>query len=176
MGAMGAMGAAHDARAWRLRALAPSDDLAALTDLLHQSYAPLGARGLNYTAVDQTVEVTRQRVSAGLCIVAEAGCDLIGTATLSQPRAGSVPEYARMPCVNQVAVAPDWQGRGLGNALMQHVEQQALDEGWREVGVDTAEPATHLVHWYERRGYRVTNRTRWNGKHYDSLILVKALT
>ena len=34
------------------------DDAEALTDLLHRAYAELGAMGLNYTAVDQSVAET----------------------------------------------------------------------------------------------------------------------
>jgi len=46
-----------------IRLLAAGDSLALLTDLLHRAYAPLGARSLNYTAVDQTVETTAHRVT-----------------------------------------------------------------------------------------------------------------
>lgn len=45
----------------------PYDDADAeeLTGLLHRAYAELGAQGLNFTAVDQDVEVTRERAAGG---------------------------------------------------------------------------------------------------------------
>ena len=45
-----------------LRPLGPKDSLQALTSLLHAAYACLAARGLNFTAVDQSVETTRERL------------------------------------------------------------------------------------------------------------------
>lgn len=47
------------------------DDAAQLTELQHAAYAELGAMGLNYTAVDQDVETTRERARGGRCWVVE---------------------------------------------------------------------------------------------------------
>ena len=41
-----------------IRVFAADDLIEHLTELLHRAYAPLGARALNYTAVDQSVETT----------------------------------------------------------------------------------------------------------------------
>ena len=51
-----------------IRPIEPGDDVAALTDMLHRAYAVLGAMGLNYTAVDQTCEVTRERLAGGIAL------------------------------------------------------------------------------------------------------------
>jgi hypothetical protein len=40
-------------------------DAVQLTELLHAAYAELGAMGLNFTAVDQSVETTRYRARGG---------------------------------------------------------------------------------------------------------------
>jgi len=48
----------------RLRPLAPSDSIVELTLLLHRAYARLGAMGLNYTAVDQSPDVTARRLGS----------------------------------------------------------------------------------------------------------------
>jgi hypothetical protein len=66
-----------------VRRLATADSLEALTALLHRAYAPLGAMGLNYTAVDQTVEVTRKRCAAGTCFVAVDGERIVGTVAVA---------------------------------------------------------------------------------------------
>ena len=65
-----------------VRPFAASDSLDALTALLHRAYARLGAMGLNFTAVDQSVEMTRRRVESGQCFVAEANGALVGTVTV----------------------------------------------------------------------------------------------
>ena len=53
-----------------VRPIGPIDSLAAMTELLHSAYARLGAMGFNYTAADQTEEITRERVAGGTCLVA----------------------------------------------------------------------------------------------------------
>lgn len=61
-----------------IRAFLESDSISELTVLLHRAYARLGAMGLNYTAVDQTPEVTAQRIRGGNCFVAADGARLVG--------------------------------------------------------------------------------------------------
>jgi hypothetical protein len=68
-----------------IRPLDPHDSIEGLTALLHRAYAPLGAMGLNYTAVDQTPSDTRSRIGKGICFVAvDGGGRLVGT-VLFQP-------------------------------------------------------------------------------------------
>jgi hypothetical protein len=43
------------------------------------------------------------------------------------------------------------------------------------MAVDTAEPATHLVAWYARLGYRPVETVQWRGKKYRSVIMSKTL-
>lgn len=68
----------------RLRPLASTDSLDAVTATHHRAYARLGAMGLNCTAVDQNVEMTRRRVASGHCIVAEDGAGIVGTITVNE--------------------------------------------------------------------------------------------
>src|SRR5437868_1228691 len=62
-----------------IRPLAPNDCLTQLTALLHASYASLAAQGWNFTAVDQTVDVTRDRLAGAQGFVAELHGRLVGT-------------------------------------------------------------------------------------------------
>jgi hypothetical protein len=68
-----------------LRPLAASDSLEALTALLHRAYAPLGAMGLNYTAVDQSVETTARRFGGAHGLVAEQDGRVVGTVVVNGP-------------------------------------------------------------------------------------------
>ena len=58
---------------------------------------------------------------------------------------------------------------------MRWAEAWALEQRYRELAVDTAEPADHLVAFYSRRGYRFIEFAQWPGKHYRSVILSKSL-
>jgi GNAT superfamily N-acetyltransferase len=162
----------------RIRALRADDGMLALTAMLHRAYAPLLARGWNYTACDQSEEVTRERCAAGVTLLAECDGAVVGTIT----RTGSWPDSASawyrrtdVQSFHQFAVEPALQGRGIGRLLLNAVEDAARREGARELACDTAAPAVHLVEWYERLGWRTVERVRWAGKRYDSVILSKAL-
>ena len=67
-----------------LRPLAADDSIEALTALLHASYASLAAQGWNFTAVDQSVQTTRERVASGQAFVALSTTgELVGTVTVA---------------------------------------------------------------------------------------------
>jgi GNAT superfamily N-acetyltransferase len=162
-----------------IRALGPDDDLAALTDLLHRAYAVLGAKGWNYTAVDQTPEVTRKRITGGVCLVAvDAAGRMVGTALFKAPGGELGSPWLRRPevaHVGQFAVEPSLQQRGIGGRLMNAIEDMARAAGARELALDTAEPALHLIELYGRRGFRFIEYAQWRGKRYRSVIMSKTL-
>jgi len=167
-----------------LRPLAASDSLEALTALLHRAYAPLGAMGLNFTAVDQSVQTTRDRVEAGQCFVLDAAGELAGSVVVAgpfdeqkNPGVRASPWYLRRDVahLHQLAVDPARQGQGHGDRLIAAGEDWARERGYRGVALDTAAPAAHLRARYERLGYTTVDEVQWSGKRYRSVIMLKAL-
>lgn len=161
-----------------IRLLTPSDSIEDLTAMIHRAFARLGAMGLNYTAVDQPPEVTARRIARGEGYVAELDGKIVGTVILCPPKTGSSCEWYRRPDVaiaNQLAVEPAFQNRGIGSALMDHVEDTAAQRGFAHIAVDTAEPAEHLRRFYSRREYVQVQYSQWPGKVYRSVILSKCL-
>ena len=161
-----------------IRRLGPGDSLEELTALLHRAYGALGAMGFNYTAVDQPVERTRERTSDGECWVAVEEGRIVGTATLGLAEAmADPPEYARpgMACFQQFAIEPALQGKGLGSRLLEHAEERARELGAKEIALDTAEGAAHLIRYYEARGYALSGHVRFGRKTYRSVVLRKPL-
>jgi len=59
--------------------------------------------------------------------------------------------------------------------LIAFAEKQAIASGARELSLDTAEPATHLVDWYTRLGYRFIGHEQWSHTNYRSIMLSKTL-
>lgn len=162
----------------QIRPLQPTDSIAELTSLIHRAYARLGNMGLNYTAVDQTAEVTAERIRGGACFVVVDGTRVIGTITAQPTYAENECEYFTRPGVaaaHQFAVDPDRQGEGVGRMLLEQVEQWARVGGYQELALDTAEQATHLVDMYGRLGYRHVGHVQWTGKVYRSVVLSKRL-
>jgi len=167
-----------------IRALAARDSLEALTALLHLAYAPLAARGLNFTAATQSVETTRRHVAEGQCFVAERSGVVVGTVTVSgpydetnAPSPHEAPWYWERDTAHfhQFAVHPQHQGIGVGRRLVEECEAWARERGYRRMALDTAEPAHELRALYARLGYAEVGRVQWSGKHYLSVGMVKAL-
>jgi GNAT superfamily N-acetyltransferase len=168
-----------------LRPLSASDSLEALTALLHRAYARLAAVGLNFTAVDQSVETTRARFESGQGFVLDDSGALVGCVVVAGPfdpqRHPAVlrsPWYLRRDVahLHQLAIDPARQGQRLGDRLITACEGWAREQGYRAIALDTAEPAHHLRERYARLGYTEVDRVQWDGKRYASLILVKPFT
>jgi hypothetical protein len=54
-----------------VRRFSLTDDLHALTELIHAAYAPHASSGLRYWATHQSVRQHRKRISRGVCLVGE---------------------------------------------------------------------------------------------------------
>ena len=163
-----------------LRPLDVHDDLGNLTALIHRAYASLGALGLNFTAVDQSVKTTAERCAAGETWLAVDEEDtILGTVTMTFPDPyDSCPFYRDLSQVvlNQLAVEPGLQRCGIGRALVECVESRGAACGYRSVALDTAENAVDLVAWYRTMGYEIVGVIKWEDKTYRSVLMCKVLT
>jgi GNAT superfamily N-acetyltransferase len=159
-----------------VRALEGGDSLDELTALLHAAYAQLGQMGFNYTAVDQSAAVTRERIAGGECYVATADGPVVGTILLHR-HATDCSWFRRryVATIHQFGVLPEHQGRGIGLQLLDFAERRAVELGASELALDTAEGAHHLIRWYTRLGYRLVATEQWEGKTYRSAILRQRL-
>ena len=169
-----------------IRPLSDDDCLHALTELLHRSYASLAEQGWNFTAVDQPVSVTRDRLAGAQGFVAELDGRLVGTIAVRGPKPAGEAYIADPPpplyttpgtaILSQLAVHPDCRGLGLGERLIDAAEAWAREQGFAQLALDTAEPATALRRRYERRGYVTVGGVQWQGKTYASVLMTKALS
>jgi N-acetylglutamate synthase-like GNAT family acetyltransferase len=65
--------------------------------------------------------------------------------------------------IENVAVAPSWQGRGLGRQLLRHAEDEARRSGLRALGLMTNERYVENIAMYTRYGYVETDRVPHQG-------------
>ena len=161
-----------------VRLLEPRDSLQELTAVLHRAYKRLADMGFNYTATNQPVETTRERIKDNECFIALDGTRIVGTALLI-PRRLEKPEWANRPGVcyaGQLGVDPDYRHLGLGARLMDAIENRARELGFQEIGGDTSEGADYLLRFYQGRGWRIVGHHHWPGKTYRSVILAMRLT
>lgn len=125
------------------------------------------------SAVNMTgEEKTRERISSGHAFVLERDGEIIATALLKMQNRLSGRNTAY---VNQVAVLPKFKRQRLGSLLMDLCESVARENGCDGVQLDTAQPAAHLVAWYQSRGYKIIGEHQFEGKTYASWILEKEL-
>jgi GNAT superfamily N-acetyltransferase len=160
-----------------IRLLAPTDSLEELTLLLNRAYQRLAAMGFNYTAVDQTVETTRERIDGNECYVAEIEGRIVGTALLI-PHQLDTPAWANQPGVayaGQLGVEPEFRHLGLGARLMDTIENRARELGFHTIAGDTSEGADYLLKFYGGRGYKIVGHHQWRSKTYRSVVLAKKL-
>lgn len=75
--------------------------------------------------------------------------------------------------VNNVAVAPALQGRGLGRALLAFAEDEALRRGFTEVRLHTNAAMADNLLMYPKLGYAEVGRETRGG--FDRVLFVKAL-
>lgn len=160
------------------RPLAADDNLNDLTLMLHRAFARLGDLGLNCRCVNQPVAVTRERVAKGECHVAAYQGRLIGTITLCEPDVHSPARWYQRDDVasfHQLAVDPQFQGVGLGDALLALSEAWALQRGFLQLALNTACLADHLLAYYQRRGFRPVETLQFAERNYASVVLAKLL-
>ena len=162
-----------------IRELEPRDSVEAITGLLHRAYARNAKAGLFFVATHQSPEVTRKRLAEGWALVAEQEGDIVATIVLRCPRPVPYGEYAPawpIGSLAQFAVDPRHVGTGLGRRLLERVELEARARGARELCLDTAQPASGLIVYYEALGYRIVARADWRPEvNYESWIMAKAL-
>ena len=58
--------------------------------------------------------------------------------------------------IEQIAIAPARQGRGLGRHALTEIEAEARADGLRAIDLHTAQPHTDLVAFYSAQGFQVT--------------------
>ncbi|MCP4472236.1 MAG: GNAT family N-acetyltransferase [Gammaproteobacteria bacterium] len=75
--------------------------------------------------------------------------------------------------LENVAVDPGFQGRGLGSKLIEFVERQARAEGYASVELYTNAKMTENLGLYPRLGYREFDHRHEDG--FDRVYFIKAL-
>jgi GNAT superfamily N-acetyltransferase len=103
---------------------------------------------------------------------------LVATVTLKPPGGADSGYYGNLGVASfgQFGVDLSFQRSGLGAGIMQLIEDRAREMGATELACDTAQPAGHLVRWYQSMGYQIVEEADWRPTtNYKSWILSKKL-
>ncbi len=66
--------------------------------------------------------------------------------------------------VHNLAVLPEWRGRGIGKALLLSVEERARQRGYTKCSLDVSVDNPDARGFYEHLGYRVTHTSVLRGR------------
>jgi glucosamine-phosphate N-acetyltransferase len=103
---------------------------------------------------EQALAVLRNRLRAGVrTFVARMQGRVVGTASLVLEQK-FIHGGGWVGHIEDVAVQGEFQGRGIGSALVRHATEEARQRGCYKVILDCFE---HLVPFYGRLGYRTHN-------------------
>lgn len=92
---------------------------------------------------------------AGGDIVAYAECayEIVGNDTWINPRYFEKRDM-RPLFVEELAVHPDWHGRGVGSFVLEQIEHLAKVRGLTHLVLEVAENNENALQWYRKRGFR----------------------
>lgn len=96
-------------------------------------------------------------IAAGAVSLLEAAGRLLGVLVL-------IPEADAL-LIENVAIGPDAQGRGLGGLLLAEAERVARESGRRRVRLYTNAAMTENIDFYAGRGFVETRRATEHGLH-----------
>lgn len=148
--------------AWTLRPAKPSD-APALTQCVaaaYRHYIPRIGKPPGPMLADYAEEIARHQV----WVVEEHG-HIVGGLVL-------VP-YQDYILLDNIAVHPHHQGRGIGRALLVHADTEALAQGYSELRLYTHATMTENIALYSRIGWVETHRGQQDG--YDRVFMRKRL-
>lgn len=75
--------------------------------------------------------------------------------------------YKRTLRIYSIATSKNYQGKGIGDALLKHAESIAGDSGFERISLEAEAANKKLIDWYRKRGFEVVELSR---DYYDDGI------
>jgi GNAT superfamily N-acetyltransferase len=145
-----------------------------ITELLHPAFAERAEQGMKFTAVNQDVTTTINRVKDGLCLVALIDERLVGTLTFRFEKVSGTKKWyyeTTYGYLSQLAVHPQYKRLGIGNELQKErlnlCYQNKVDASF----LSTAYNAKPLIKWNLRMGAQQVDFVSFKNTNYYSVIL-----
>jgi GNAT superfamily N-acetyltransferase len=132
---------------------ATPDDVPAITALVDAAYGPYEPL-IGRTPMPMLVDYDEALRDHALWVLEEDGV-IVGVIELI--------DRGDHLWIENVAIAPAWQGRGLGRRLLRHAEDEARRLARDEMGLLTNERYVDNIAMYTRYGYRETHRAPHEG-------------
>ena len=139
------------------------DDAEAIQEVVEQAYQGYVERlGMKPGPMQDDY---REVIRSSLVFVVSDGLAIAGVLVLKSADKGLLLE--------NIAVRPDMQGKGVGRMLLEKAEHEALARGLESLSLYTHQKMTENISLYRRIGYRETTRVREHG--FDRVYMRKQL-
>ncbi|UTH74498.1 GNAT family N-acetyltransferase [Chromobacterium sp. IIBBL 290-4] len=148
--------------------LADWDDLPALCQLIQLAFRPLASQlPSRPTALDETVaSLTGHLASGSQIFLAEREGQLLACLLVLPPQNG-------LAEVKRVCAHPDWQGHGLGSALLEYSEKQLRKQGVEELILSTRRQLPGNLRFYQKLGYQEMERQPYPAGIDDERVVMR---
>jgi ribosomal protein S18 acetylase RimI-like enzyme len=143
--------------------LARADEADAVRDVVHAAYQHYVAR--IGKPPGPMLDDYAKRIADGQAWVLEEAGRIAGILVLEETATGLL--------LDNIAVRPEYQGHGIGRALLEFAEAEARRRGFRAIDLYTHELMTENIALYSRIGYVETRRISEKG--YDRVYMTKAV-
>jgi GNAT superfamily N-acetyltransferase len=162
-----------------IRRVSAEDSKEEINRLFHTSHALLADVGLRRFWIDELMGEGSPENPKGELYLAldEKGRAIGGIVFFDAENTRGCPFFNRpnVASIGPFAIMPEFQGHGLGGAMLSFVEDRAQESGAEDVAVDIAPEATGQLQKFLQRGYRFAENTRWPGSEKRCVVLAKKL-
>lgn len=148
-------------------------DVVSILDLVKQCIE--GMRGIGIEQWDelypdrQTLMADIAARTAFVAIHAERAVGVIVLNEIQEHEYASVlwQHSGRTAVIHRLAVAPPWEGHGIGRALMRFAERRASALGYDSIRLDAYCGNPRALRFYARSGYSRVGKVRFRKGHFD---------
>lgn len=160
--------------------LAGAQDSAETVDrLFHLSHALLADHRLRRFHLDSLLGDGSPENPHGELYLADAEGRIIAGVVFYDPENTSGCPYYDRPDVaslGPLAIVPEFQGHGLGGAMLRFVEERAVEVGAKELALEITPEATNALNKFLKEGYRFAENARYNDGQQRCIVMTKSLT
>lgn len=147
-----------------------------ITTLLHLGYAERAEEGLQYSATDQSVQKTIERVDNGICLVALLNGELVATESYKLVEKKNLKRKRwfydnNYYYLHSLSVHPNFKKKGIGLKIRNVIRDEAIKNNISSLISDTSEHAGWLIDWYSRLGHKKVGYVSHFGTNYYSVIM-----
>jgi GNAT superfamily N-acetyltransferase len=162
-----------------IRKVEAEDSRDEINRLFHTAHALLADTSLRRFYLDEFLGEGSPENPKGELFVAASFDRLIGGIVFFDAQNTSGCPYYNRPGVASVgpfAIVPEFQGHGLGAAMLSVIEDRARETGATELAMEIAPEATQTLQKFLKDGFRFAESARWAGDEPGRcLVLTKPL-